>query len=201
MTVDDLPSQAIAFLEQINLNIGYDQAEEIAGPFFGASLIPYLAFLYFLSREETQCPKGVTVGFATCLLFVFLSIPAAIAAKVLYGASLADSDWLHGSAESMLTVTNLVTVIAFRQALDAKEKGTKMPETALSYAPMTWLVAGLTLLASLTAAVPALANPVVHTPYLNGFMDLSFQLTFLGAQPEPDNALTVAWYGCLDSLR
>ena len=75
-----------------------DTAEALAGPFFGASLFPYLAFLYFLSRDENECPKGVTVGFATCLLFVFLTIPAAIAAKLLYGVSLADSDWLHGSA-------------------------------------------------------------------------------------------------------
>lgn len=65
---------------------------------------------------------GVTVGFATCLWFVFLTIPAAITAKLWYGVSLADSDWLHGSAESLLTVTNLVTVIAFRQALDAMEQ-------------------------------------------------------------------------------
>lgn len=92
-------------------------AEALAGPLFGASLLPYLAFLYLLDVDENDTPKGVTVGFATCLLFVFLTIPAAIASKVWYGVSLADSDWLHGSAESLLTVTNLVTVVAFRQAL------------------------------------------------------------------------------------
>ena len=74
------------------LTISPDQAEALAGPFFGASLFPYLAFLYFLSRPKVNCPKGVTVGFATCLLFVFLTIPAAIAAKLIYGVSLADSD-------------------------------------------------------------------------------------------------------------
>ncbi|EED88119.1 predicted protein, partial [Thalassiosira pseudonana CCMP1335] len=83
----------------------------MAGPFFGLSLFPYLGFLFFLQVPQNNAPKGVTVGFATCLLFVFLTIPAAIAAKIWYGVSLADSDWLHGSAESLLTITNLVTVV------------------------------------------------------------------------------------------
>lgn len=151
-------------LSSVDLNIGRDQAEALAGPFFGASLFPYLAFLYFLNVEENECPKGVTVGFATCLLFVFLTIPAAIAAQLLYGVSLADSDWLHGSAESLLTITNLVTVVAFRQALEAKEKDLPMPISSTKWAPMTWLVVGLTGLATLTAIVPAVAGPNVHTP-------------------------------------
>lgn len=195
------PTETMAFVQQLNLSIDKEAAETLAGPFFGASLFPYLAFLYFLNREENDCPKGVTVGFATCLLFVFLTIPAAIAAKLLYGVSLADCDWLHGSAESLLTVTNLVTVIAFRQALIAKEKGLPMPKSATSYAPMTWLVVGLTALATLTAVAPALYDPVVHTPYLGGFMDLSFTLEGLGAYAEPANALTVAcWIIHVSSL-
>mmetsp|Transcript_36288 Transcript_36288/g.48026 ORF Transcript_36288/g.48026 Transcript_36288/m.48026 type:complete len:344 (-) Transcript_36288:31-1062(-) len=145
--------------------------------------------------------KGVTVGFASCLSFVFLTIPAAIAAKLLYGVSLADSDWLHGSAESLLTVTNLVTVIAFRQALKAKEENAPvMPESATSYAPMTWLLVGLTALAGVTALVPALMTPEVHTPYLGGFMDLPPEFVTWG-NPEPENALTVAtWIIHVSSL-
>lgn len=189
------PSSSIdmtSLLSSIDLNIGRDQAEALAGPFFGASLFPYLAFLYFLNVEENECPKGVIVGFATCLLFVFLTIPAAIAAQVLYGVSLADSDWLHGSAESLLTVTNLVTVVAFRQALNGKEKDLAMPQSATSWAPMTWLVGGLTAVAVATALVPAASGATVHTPYLAGFMDLPFTLDSFGANPEPENALTIA---------
>jgi hypothetical protein len=112
-------------------------AEQIAGPFFGLSLFPYLAFLYYLNVPQNNTPKGITIGFATCLLFVFLTIPAAIGAQVLYGVSLADCDWLHGSAESLLTVTNLVTVVAFRQAfrgaaLVAVETGTSTSSEQLS---------------------------------------------------------------------
>ena len=200
-TMNMLPTETLAFVQQLNLSIDKEAAETLAGPFFGASLFPYLAFLYFLNREENECPKGVTVGFATCLLFVFLTIPAAIAAKLLYGVSIADCDWLHGSAESLLTVTNLVTVVAFRQALTAKEKGLPMPKSATSYAPMTWLVAGLTALATVTVVVPALSDPVVHTPYLGGFMDLSFTMEGLGAYAEPANALSVAcWIIHVSSL-
>lgn len=174
------------------LTIDREQAEALAGPFFGASLFPYLAFLYFLKVEENDCPKGVTVGFATCLLFVFLTIPAAIAAQVLYGVSLADSDWLHGSAESLLTVTNLVTVVAFRQALNAKEKNLSMPSSATSWVPMSVLVALLTAAAAVTALAPAFSGATIHTPYLAGFMDLPLSFESIGANPEPDNALTIA---------
>ena len=37
-------------------------AEALAGPFFGASLFPYLGFLYFLDVDENDTPKGVTVS-------------------------------------------------------------------------------------------------------------------------------------------
>jgi Protein of unknown function (DUF2499) len=95
----------------------------------------------------------------------------------------------------------LATVIPFRQALDAKDKGRAMPASATSYAPMLWVIAGLTALAAASAAVPALSNPTVHTPYLNGFMDLPFSLEGFGANPEPDNALTVAtWIIHVSSL-
>ena len=158
------------------LDITRDQGEALAGPFFGLSLFPYLLFLYLLDVKENDTPKGVTVGFATCLLFVFLTIPAAITSQLWYGVSLADSDWLHGSAESLLTITNLITVIAFRQALNAKESQLSsesttttmtMPKSATSYFPMTILVIVLTLFAGVTAAVPAFdATTTVHTPYL-----------------------------------
>lgn len=156
-------------------------------------------------------------------MFVFLTIPAAIAAQVLYGVSLADSDWLHGSAESLLTVTNLVTVVAFRQAMRGKElekedqeteeqellmvgagtgdttgeitgeiNSSRMPLSATSYQPMIQLVAILTAVAGITALVPALLGPEVHTPYLNGFMDLPPDMVHL-RHDDPPNSLTIAW--------
>ena len=207
----DSTTQTLSFLNQINENIlTMDQtaAEQLAGPFFGASLFPYLGFLFFLNVPQNETPKGVTVGFATCLLFVFLTIPAAIAAKVWYDVSLADCDWIHGSAESMLTITNLVTVVAFRQALSWKEQeqsgntNVKIPESVVSYDPMVKLVCILTVLAFITALVPALAGAQVHTPYLDGFMDVpSSQLPWTATHPEPENGLTIAtWIIHISSL-
>jgi len=201
-------STLISQIPDFASNIGRAEAEAIAGPFFGASLFPYLAFIYFLNVPENDTPKGVTVGFASCLSFVFLTIPAAIAAEVLFGVSLADSDWLHGSAESLLTVTNLVTVVAFRQALQYRETiqvnesnaDIPPPQSMVDYGPMVKLVGILTGVAALTALVPALTTPEVHTPYLNGFMDIPKELVTFG-NPEPDNALTVAcWIIHVSSL-
>mmetsp|Transcript_12794 Transcript_12794/g.19829 ORF Transcript_12794/g.19829 Transcript_12794/m.19829 type:complete len:474 (+) Transcript_12794:34-1455(+) len=188
---DFLPTET---LSNALTSINQDQAEALAGPLFGASLFPYLAFLYFLNVEENNCPKGVTVGFATCLLFVFLTIPAAIAAKLLYGASLADADWLHGSAESLLTITNLVTVVAFRQALQAEQgmNSSTPPPSAQSYTPAIVWVACLTAFATATALIPACTGAQQHTPYLKGILDFDgIDWTQWGAHPEPVNSLTI----------
>lgn len=79
------------------------------------SLFPYLAFLLFLRRA--QAPPLAWRGFAFLLVFVFATIPAGIYAKSAYGTALANVDWLHGGAESLLTVTNLLIVLGLRQAL------------------------------------------------------------------------------------
>lgn len=204
-SIEDITSVAMSssLINDISASIGREEAEALAGPFFGTSLFPYLGFLYFLNVEENNTPKGVVVGFAMCLVFVFLSIPAAIAAQLLYGAAFADSDWLHGSAESLLTITNLVTVLAFRQALSHQTQMSEQgnfnlppPKSVTSYAPMINLSIFLTFLAFLTAAIPAVtgATEYVHTPYLNGFMDITSLSTEWGSRhAEPENALTIAW--------
>lgn len=40
-----------------------------------------------------------------------------LAAKLHYGTSLSNVDWLHGGAESLLTLTNLFIVLGLREAL------------------------------------------------------------------------------------
>ncbi|KIY92784.1 hypothetical protein MNEG_15179 [Monoraphidium neglectum] len=98
----------------------------IASQLFAFSLFPYLAFLYFLTRSG-QTPRTVLFGFYFLLAFVGATIPAGIYAKTHYGTSLANVDWLHGSAESLLTITNLLLVLGLRQAIReaeaAKAKG------------------------------------------------------------------------------
>lgn len=165
------------------------EAEALAGPFFGASLFPYLAFIYFLNTAEANTPRGVVVGFAYCLVFVFGSIPAAIGAELLFGVSLADCDWLHGAAESLLTVTNLLTVLALRDAIAGADDAPP-GERQQPWAPWVLLGGAMGALSAVSAAVPALASAPVHEPFLGGLGDLPAGLLPL-PHAEPANALSV----------
>ncbi|MDF5711661.1 MAG: DUF3593 domain-containing protein [Nostoc sp. S4] len=86
------------------------------GTLFALSLFPYLGFLWFLSRSP-QMPRFALYGFYGTLVFVAVTIPAGIYAQVHYGDSLANVDWLHGSAEVFLTLSNILIVLGFRQAV------------------------------------------------------------------------------------
>ena len=83
---------------------------------FALSLFPYLGFLWFLTKSR-QTPKLSLIGFYVLLIFVAVTIPAGIYAKQVYGAELADVDWLHGSAEFFLTLSNILVVLGFWQAV------------------------------------------------------------------------------------
>lgn len=83
---------------------------------FAISLFPYLGFLWFLTRSG-KTPRLALIGFYVLLIFVAVTIPAGIYAKVHYGESLANVDWLHGSAELFLTISNILVVLGFRQAI------------------------------------------------------------------------------------
>jgi hypothetical protein len=83
---------------------------------FALSLFPYLGFLWFLTKSN-QTPKLALIGFYLLLVFVVVTIPAGIYAKVKFGQELANIDWLHGSAESFLTLSNVVVVLGFAQAI------------------------------------------------------------------------------------
>jgi hypothetical protein len=83
---------------------------------FALSLFPYLGFLWFLTRSG-QTPRLALIGFYMTLVFVAVTIPAGIYAQVAYGESLANVDWLHGGAEFFLTLSNILVVLGFRQAI------------------------------------------------------------------------------------
>ena len=110
--------------------------QSLAANLFASSIFPYAAFLYYLTKSK-KTPGKALFGFYFLLVFVFATIPAGIygespahpcflqictpcrpmirlltllvfaAAKLKYGTILANVDWLHGSAESFLTITNL----------------------------------------------------------------------------------------------
>ncbi len=83
---------------------------------FAVSLFPYLGFLWFLTRSG-QTPRLALIGFYMTLVFVGVTIPTGIYSKIAYGKSLANVDWLHGSAEFFLTLSNILIVLGFREAV------------------------------------------------------------------------------------
>ena len=87
-------------------------------PLFVLSLLPYLAFLWWASRIE-GFPRLALRGFQFTLVFVAVTIGAAIVAQLRFGALLANVDPLHGGAESLLTIANLLVVLGFSQAAAA----------------------------------------------------------------------------------
>ncbi|OKH14575.1 DUF3593 domain-containing protein [[Limnothrix rosea] IAM M-220] len=93
---------------------------------FAVSLFPYLGFLWFLTRSG-KTPKLALSGFYVLLVFVVITIPAGLYAQNEYGVELANVDWLHGSAESFLTLSNVLVVLGFAGAI-AKLKSSKSEE-------------------------------------------------------------------------
>jgi heme A synthase len=93
---------------------------------FAVSLFPYLGFLWFITRSG-KMPRLALLGFYVLLIFVFVTIPAGIYAKVHYGKELANVDWLHGSAEFFLTLSNILVVLGFREAI-VKHRKSSEPE-------------------------------------------------------------------------
>lgn len=88
---------------------------------FALSLFPYLGALWFFTKSG-QMPRLALIGFYMTLVFVGVTIPAGIYAQVHYGEQLANVDWLHGSAESFLTLSNILIVLGFRQAVLKKRQ-------------------------------------------------------------------------------
>ena len=152
-------------------------ADELAGSLFGASLLPWFAMLYWLKHPKVQAPTGVGFGLTYLLAFVFGSIPAAIGAGALYGASLADADWLHGAAESLLAATNCVVVLGFRDALAGKEDAGRLRTAGTAWAAFA-LISCLVVVGANDLASSA------HAPWLGGAGDLP-------GWAEPANALSV----------
>jgi hypothetical protein len=100
------------------VDVDYDNLyQTLPQNLFAFSIIPYAFFLYYLTKSKSVTPPLVLFGFYFLLVFVFLTIPAGIYAKKVYDTTLANVDWLHGGAESMLTLTNLFLVVGLRQAI------------------------------------------------------------------------------------
>lgn len=87
-------------------------------PLFALSLFPYLAFLRWAWRSK-RFPPLALFGFCLTLGFVAITIVAALVAQWRYGEVLANVDALHGGAESLLTLSNLLVLLGFSRAAGA----------------------------------------------------------------------------------
>jgi len=176
-----------------------DQKGTLAGTFFMGSLPPYLAFLYFLGFEGNRTPKLTQFGFSYLLLFVAATIPTGIISKSVFGLSLADVDWLHGSAEFLLTVSNVLVVLGLRAALlgDAEGpaiRGRDTEGTDYDDAPLRLAAGGLVLLVgAFCASGVNVLELGAHVPFLGGAGALPSDFVASLGLPhaEPDNALSV----------
>ncbi|CAM9626725.1 unnamed protein product [Ascophyllum nodosum] len=158
---------------------------DLAADLFQASLVPYLAFLFFLSRKETKTPDGGSFGFAFLLVFVVATIPAGILAKTQYDDILANVDYLHGIAESFLTITNLLIVGAFRKAVVSREQqSTEANEVVLRSAVVASAVA--------VAVASPLLLATVHTEPSNA-LSLPTWMVHVSSLIEWLAAMTYVW--------
>jgi hypothetical protein len=95
---------------------GFDPA-----PLFVLSLIPYLAFLWWASRVR-GFPRLALLGFQMTLVFVAVTIVAAVIAQLRFGQQLADVDPLHGGAEAFLTLSNALVLLGFSSARGSQQR-------------------------------------------------------------------------------
>ena len=163
-----------------------DQAGTLAGTFFQASLLPYIGFLYFLGYAPNNTPKQALFGFQFLLLFVLSTVFTGIVTKSVYGASLADTDWLHGAAEALLTTSTRYVASGFRNAL----AGEAAPEGPSFRYPALAIFA---LVVAATAAGPSLGVEQ-HSAFLYGIGNLGenpLAGVLDSVRSEPINALSL----------
>jgi len=71
-------------------------------------------------------------GFQFTLVFVAVTIVAAVVAEQRFGQQLADVDALHGGAESLLTVGNLMILLGFSGVGKAAKPATEQASTPMN---------------------------------------------------------------------
>ena len=87
---------------------------------FAASIIPYAIFLFYLYKINSV-NKLVKIGFSLTILFVFITILVSIFTLNYYNKTLVEVDFLHGLAESFLTLSDFVILLGFISMLNRIE--------------------------------------------------------------------------------
>ena len=74
---------------------------------FAVSIIPYAIFLFYLYKINSV-NIFIKTGFSLTVLFVFITILVSIFTLNYYDKTLVEVDFLHGLAESFLTLSDFV---------------------------------------------------------------------------------------------
>ena len=84
---------------------------------FALSIIPYAIFLFYLYKIKTF-NIFVKTWFSLTVLFVFITIIISIFTLNYYDKTLVEVDFLHGFAESFLTLSDFVILLGFIKILN-----------------------------------------------------------------------------------
>ena len=87
---------------------------------FAVSIIPYAIFLFYLYKIKSV-NIFVKTGFSLTVLFVLITILISIFALYYYDKTLVEIDFLHGLAESFLTLSDFVILFGFLKLLNSLE--------------------------------------------------------------------------------
>ena len=87
---------------------------------FAASIFPYAIFLFYLYKIKSV-NKLVKTGYSLTVLFVFITIVVSIYSLNYYDKNLVEVDFLHGLAESFLTLSDFVILLGFIKILNNLE--------------------------------------------------------------------------------
>ena len=87
---------------------------------FAVSIIPYVIFLFFLYKIKSV-NIFIKTGFSLTVLFVFITVLVSIFTLNYYDKTLVEVDFLHGFAESFLTLSDFVILIGFIKLLNSLE--------------------------------------------------------------------------------
>ena len=87
---------------------------------FALSIIPYAIFLFYLYKIKSV-NKFVKTGFSLTVLFVLITIAISIFTLNYYDKTLVEVDFLHGFAESFLTLSDFVILFGFIKLLNTLE--------------------------------------------------------------------------------
>ena len=87
---------------------------------FAASIFPYAIFLFYLYKIKSV-NNLVKTGYTLTVLFVFITIVVSIYTLNYYDKTLVEVDFLHGLAESFLTLSDFIILMGFIKILNSLE--------------------------------------------------------------------------------